>query len=106
MRSRARGVVLRGRPREAQIYTRKNANGVVEATNVPDAHDYRLTYPGKGTLIHSRAYRLRPSYNGEFNHHIAAAAALHGVRSRWCGRSSRWSRTSTTWPLVEGRRRA
>jgi hypothetical protein len=64
---------------EAQIYTRKNANGVVEATNVPDAHDYRLTYPGKGTLIHSQAYRLRPSYNGEFNHHIEAAARLHGV---------------------------
>jgi hypothetical protein len=63
----------------AQIYTRKNANGVVEATNVPDANDYRLTYPGKGTLIHSQAYRLRPSYNGEFNHHIEAAARLHGV---------------------------
>ncbi|HEX6737998.1 MAG TPA: lytic transglycosylase domain-containing protein [Vicinamibacteria bacterium] len=62
-----------------QIYTRKNANGVVEATNVPDANDYRLTYPGKGTLIHSQAYRLRPSYNGEFNHHIEAAARLHGV---------------------------
>jgi soluble lytic murein transglycosylase-like protein len=66
-------------PASAQIYTRKNANGVVEATNVPDAHDYRLTYPGKGTLIHSQAYRLRPSYNGEFNHHIDAAAKLHGV---------------------------
>jgi len=63
----------------AQIYTRKNANGVVEATNVPDAQDYRLTYPGKGTLIHSQAYRLRPSYNGEFNHHIEAAARLHRV---------------------------
>src|SRR4030095_15079057 len=24
-------------------------------------------------------YRLRPSYNGEFNHHISAAASLHGV---------------------------
>jgi hypothetical protein len=64
---------------QAQIYTRKNANGVVEATNIPDAQDYRLTYPGKGTLIHSQAYRLRPSYNGEFNHHIEAAARLHGV---------------------------
>ena len=63
----------------AQIYTRKNANGVVEATNIPDSHDYRLTYPGKGTLIHSQAYRLRPSYNGEFNHHIDAAARLHGL---------------------------
>ena len=66
-------------PAEAQIYTRRNANGVVEATNVPDAGDFRLTYIGKGTLIHSAAFRLRPNYNGEFNHHIEAAAALHGV---------------------------
>ena len=64
---------------EAQIYTRRNANGTVEATNVPDAGDFRLTYIGKGTLIHSAAFRLRPNYNGEFNHHIEAAATLHGV---------------------------
>jgi len=64
---------------EAQIYTRRNSNGTVEATNVPDAADFRLTYIGKGTLIHSAAFRLRPNYNGEFNHHIEAAAALHGV---------------------------
>ena len=64
---------------EAQIYTRRNANGTVEATNVPDAADFRLTYIGKGTLIHSAAFRLRPNYNGEFNQHIEAASALHGV---------------------------
>jgi hypothetical protein len=64
---------------EAQIYTRRNSNGTVEATNVPDAADFRLTYIGKGTLIHSAAFRLRPNYNGEFNQHIEAAAALHGV---------------------------
>src|SRR5687767_1723134 len=64
---------------DAQIYTRKNANGTVEATNVPDGGDFRLTYPGKGTLIHSRAWRLRPSYNGEYNRHIEEAASLHGV---------------------------
>jgi hypothetical protein len=63
----------------AQIYTRKNANGTVEATNVPDSGDFRLTYPGKGTLIHSRAWQLRPSYNGEYNQHIEEAAAQHGV---------------------------
>lgn len=68
-----------GSQADAQIYTRKNAKGTVEATNVPDNRDYRLTYPGKGTLIHSRAWRLRPSYNGEYNHHIEAAAAQHGV---------------------------
>jgi Transglycosylase SLT domain len=61
----------------AQVYTRKSANGVVEATNVPDASDFRLTYPGKGTLIHSRGFRR--SYTGEFDSHILAAANLHNV---------------------------
>lgn len=63
----------------AQIYTRKNARGVIEATNVPTRSDYRLTYPGKGRVIHSRAYRLRRSYNGEFDAHITDAAATHDV---------------------------
>jgi soluble lytic murein transglycosylase len=64
---------------EAQVYTRRNERGVIEATNIPDAGDFRLTYPGKGTLIHSKAWKLRPSYNGAFDRHISAAAALHGV---------------------------
>ena len=62
-------------PVAAQIYTRMNANGVVEATNVPATTGFRLTYPGKGTLIHSRGFR--GSYSGEFEHHIAAATRLH-----------------------------
>lgn len=61
----------------AQIYTRTSPNGVVEATNVPETSDYRLTYPGKGTLIHSRGFR--GSYTGEYDVHISAAASLHGV---------------------------
>jgi len=64
-------------PAEAQIYTRLNRNGVVEATNVPDESDYRLTYPGKGTLIHSRGFVAR--YSGEYDHHINAAASLYRV---------------------------
>ncbi len=66
-------------PSGAQIYTRRNAKGVVEATNVPAARGYRLTYPGKGRVIHSSAYRLRRSYNGEFDHHIAAATSAYNV---------------------------
>jgi len=66
----------------AQIYTRKNEHGVIEATNVPADRGYQLTYPGKGTLIHSAAWRLRPNYNGEYDHHIAAAAALHNVSTQ------------------------
>ena len=66
-------------PAEAQIYTRRNDRGVMEATNTPDETDYRLAYPGKGTLIHSAQWRARPSYTGEFDADIAAAAARHGV---------------------------
>jgi Transglycosylase SLT domain len=67
---------------DAQIYTRRNEHGVVEATNVPTERGYQLTYPGKGTLIHSAAWRLRPNYNGEFDYHIAAASTLHGVSTQ------------------------
>lgn len=63
---------------EAQIYTRVK-NGVVEATNVPSAKEFRLTYPGKGRLIHSRGFRVRASNNAVYNQHIEAAAAQHGV---------------------------
>ncbi len=61
----------------AQIYTRRNANGVIEATNVPDAPGFRLTYIGKGTLIHSRGFR--GFYRGEYDAHILAASSVHGV---------------------------
>jgi Transglycosylase SLT domain len=67
---------------DAQIYTRRNDHGVIEATNVPAERGFNLTYPGKGTLIHSAAWRLRPNYNGEYDHHIVAAAVLHGVSTQ------------------------
>ena len=65
----------------AQIYTRTNTRGVVEATNVPEVPgDYRLAYPKrKGIVIHSAEFRLRPSSDAEFNQHIETAAAWHGV---------------------------
>ena len=72
-------VVLLAVPCEGQIYTRRNEKGVMEATNVPAARGYRLAYPGKGTLIHSTEYRLRRSYNGEFDQHIAAATSSYNV---------------------------
>ncbi|HXY38406.1 MAG TPA: lytic transglycosylase domain-containing protein [Vicinamibacteria bacterium] len=65
-------------PLLAQVYTRVNANGVVEATNAPDSASFRLTYPGKGTLIHSRSFR--PSrYSGQFDAHVEEACRLHQV---------------------------
>ena len=65
----------------AQIYTRTNTRGVVEATNIPEVPgDYRLAYPKrKGIVIHSPEFRLRPSSHAEFNEHIETAAAWHGV---------------------------
>jgi hypothetical protein len=62
----------------AQVYTRVNGNGVVEATNVPDANGFRLTYAGKGTLIHSRSFRLT-SYSGQYDAHVEEACRLHMV---------------------------
>jgi hypothetical protein len=64
---------------EAQVYTRRNANGVVEATNVPDDPGFSLTYPGKGTLIHSRGFQRNPAYWAMYDHHVEEAAALHQV---------------------------
>ena len=61
----------------AQIYTRQSSTGVVEATNIPGSPGYRLTYPGKGTLIHSQ--RFTGSYSGEFDPDIEDAAALYFV---------------------------
>jgi hypothetical protein len=66
-------------PAEAQVYTRRNANGVVEATNVPDSGGFHLTYPGKGTLIHSRGFRRARAYSSMYDHHVLEAAQLHQV---------------------------
>jgi len=68
---------LAGSTSFGQVYTRTNANGVVEATNIPSAGGYRLTYPGKGTLIHSRGFH--GTYGGQYDSHIEAAASVYGV---------------------------
>ncbi|HVO13232.1 MAG TPA: lytic transglycosylase domain-containing protein [Vicinamibacteria bacterium] len=74
----AAAVLLLPAPLLAQVYTRINANGVVEATNAPASPSFRLTYPGKGTLIHSRSFR--PSrYSGQFDPHVEEACRLQQV---------------------------
>jgi hypothetical protein len=65
-------------PASAQIYTRRSANGTIEATNVPSSDGFRLTYPGKGVLIHSRGFRP-VRYKGEYDQHILAASAAFNV---------------------------
>jgi hypothetical protein len=62
-----------------QVYTRVNPNGVVEATNVPDEAGFLLTYPGKGTLIHSRGFQLTGALSSMYDHHVDAAARLYQV---------------------------
>ena len=66
----------------AQIYTRKNAKGVVEATNVPeDPKAYHLAYPKRlGVVIHSPGFKVTPSTNTMYDALIHAASAEHGVR--------------------------
>jgi hypothetical protein len=61
----------------AQVYTRVGPNGVVEATNRPDSDTFHLTYPGKGTLIHSRGFRHAVAR--QYDVHVEAAAARHQV---------------------------
>ncbi len=71
-------VALAAAAAEAQVYTRRNKNGVIEATNVPDEIDFRLIYPGKGAVIHSQGFSRR-AYDGRFDRHIEDASVLHGV---------------------------
>jgi soluble lytic murein transglycosylase-like protein len=63
----------------ADIYTRVSPGGVTEATNQPSAKDFKLTYRSKGIVIHSPGFHLRPSANRDFDDHIQAAAAHHGI---------------------------
>ena len=64
----------------ADVYTRINSKGVLEATNVPASpQDFKLAYRSKGTLVHSAGFRVRASSNTLFDAHIDAAAALHSV---------------------------
>jgi soluble lytic murein transglycosylase-like protein len=63
---------------EAQIYTRRTPSGSIEATNIPGGAGYRLIYPGKGHLIHSKGFRVG-RYRGEFDGIIESASAAYGV---------------------------
>jgi hypothetical protein len=66
---------------DAQIYTRTNGQGVLEATNLAERADgYKLTYPKRlGVVIHSAEFRLRPSSNTAHDAHIEEAAGRFGV---------------------------
>ena len=73
-------LALGARTARADIFTRVNSKGVLEATNVPASpQDFNLAYRSKGTLVHSAGFRVGASSNTVFDAHIDAAAALHGV---------------------------
>ncbi len=63
----------------AQVYLRRNADGVLEATDSPETSEFRLRFSAKGVLIHSRGFRSRA--RPEFDPYIEDAAAKFGVSS-------------------------
>ncbi len=64
----------------ADVYTRINSKGVLEATDFPaSAQDFKLAYRSKGTLLHSAGFRMRASTNTGFDALIRAAAIRYGV---------------------------
>ncbi len=71
--------VLAAVPVEAQVYLRRNAAGVLEATDSPETSEFRLRFSAKGVLIHSRGFRSRA--RPEFDPYIEDAAAKFGVSS-------------------------
>jgi hypothetical protein len=62
---------------EAQVYLRRNAAGVLEATDSPETSEFRLRFSAKGVLIHSRGYKRRA--RPEFDPYIFDAASKFGV---------------------------
>jgi hypothetical protein len=63
----------------ADVFTRRGANGVLEATNLPDREGFQLTYRSKGPVTHSPGFRLHPSNNRLYDPFIREAVALHRV---------------------------
>src|SRR5712692_6552937 len=43
---------------KADVFTRRGAGGVLEATNVPDREGFQLAYRSKGPVTHSPEFRL------------------------------------------------
>lgn len=62
---------------EAQVYLRRNAEGVLEATDSPDSSQFRLRFSAKGVVIHSRGFKRRS--RPEFDPYILDAASRFDV---------------------------
>jgi len=66
-------------PASADVFTRRGANGVIEATNQPDREGFKLAYRSKGPVTHSAGFRVQPSNNRLYDPYIREAVAMHGV---------------------------
>ena len=73
------GLELSAPAAQAQVYLRRNADGVLEATDSPEVGGFQLRFSGKGVVIHSRGFRSRA--RPEFDPYIEDAAAKFGVSS-------------------------
>jgi membrane-bound lytic murein transglycosylase B len=68
-------------PAAADIFTRRNERGVLEATDRPSPEaGFKLTYRSKGVVTHSAGFRPSEVRRSEFEPLIQEAAAHHGVQ--------------------------
>jgi transglycosylase-like protein with SLT domain len=79
----ALGIALMGvsvTPVSADIFTRRNDRGVLEATDRPAAGDgYKLAYKSKGIVIHSASFHPSSANALRFEPFVLEAAAREGV---------------------------
>ena len=67
-------------PASADIFTRRNDRGVLEATDRPASGDgFKLAYKSKGVVIHSAAFRPSSANAVRFEPFLQEAAAREGV---------------------------
>jgi hypothetical protein len=68
-------------PAAADIYTRRNDRGVLEATDRPASEGgFKLTYRSKGKVTHSAGFRPSEVRRSQFEPLIQEAASFHGVQ--------------------------
>jgi hypothetical protein len=69
-------------PASADIFTRRNERGILEATDRPAAGDgYKLAYKSKGVVIHSASFRPSSANALRFEPFVLDAAAREGVNA-------------------------
>jgi soluble lytic murein transglycosylase len=64
---------------DADVFTKRGAGGVLEATNLPDREGFQLAYRSKGPVTHAPDFRLSPANNRRYDLFIQEASSLHGV---------------------------